>query len=244
MNTDITDLYHRYIKQESDIKSEEYTRGDYYDGWFRASSAGQCFKKQAYKLRKAKAEPIKPQVARNFRLGTILHEDIEKALIGSEYYTEYEVEIPDFRVVGHIDICTIDDNGNGTVTDIKTVHSFKWKKMFGQKKNRDRNPSKNYETQVGTYAVGLSDKHNLNHVDMSILWYKKDDASIKIQTVHQKYIAVALEYWANLAEVIDEIKYSEVDILVAGAEPNVPVYEWECRYCEFSNICDTPFKET
>ena len=244
MEINISDLYHQYIQWKSDIRSEAYIE---HDGWFRASSAGQCFKKQAYKLRKTKSEPIEPKVARNFRLGTIVHEDIAKALAESQYYTEYRVEIPDFKVVGHIDVCTMDGDGpehppkNGAIVDIKTVHSFKWRKMFGRRENRDKNPSKNYETQVGTYALGLADKHKLAHVDMSILWYKKDDGSMRSQTVHQKYIAVALEYWAELSEVIEGIKHSEVDALVAGTEPNVPVYEWECRYCEFSNICNSPF---
>ena len=244
MKIDIADLYHKYIQHESDLRKGAYIK---YDGWFRASSAGQCFKKQAYKMRNYIGEEIDQRVARNFRLGTIVHNDIAEALEGSQYYTEYRVEIPDFKVVGHIDICTMDGDGpdnppkNGTIVDIKTVHSFKWRKMFGRRENRDKNPSKNYETQVGTYALGLADKHKLAHVDMSILWYKKDDGSMRSQTVHQKYIAVALEYWAELSEVIEGIKHFEVDVLVAGAEPNVPVYEWECRYCEFSNICDTPF---
>jgi len=252
MNIDIPGMYHEYIQWESDNRSEAYKE---WDGWFRASSAGQCFKKQAYRLRKVEGETMEPRVSRNLRLGTIIHEDIAKAVQiieteGQSYFTEYRVEIPDFKVVGHIDVATMDGEGpekppkNGQIVDIKTVHSYKWRKMFGYKKNRDTNPSKNYETQVGTYAIGLADKHNLDHVDMSILWYKKDDGNMKYQTVHQKYIAVAMEYWAELTEIIDSIKGQDIGVLAAGTEPNVPIYEWECRYCEFRNICDTPFNRS
>ena len=100
-------------------------------------------------------------------------------------------------------ILSIDDYEVGTaeIHDIKTAHSFKWRKMFGILKNRSKNPSKNYEMQLGTYGIGLKgaedgsstyNEFDVQDVRLYLDWIKKDDGSFKeVQVNADKYMKKA-----------------------------------------------------
>ena len=252
---DIEKVYHWYIKTQNEANREKYEE---YDGWLSASSAGQCHRKQWYKTYKYDERPIERDSARKMRLGTVVHEDIlEKAiptylimhgsLPGVENWTVYiedRIELPDVKVVGHLDLVSINpDMGSAILSDFKTVHSYKWRKMFGHIKNRDKNPSINYELQLGTYALGVKRKYDVDTVEMNIVWYNKDTSTMRTTRIQKAYQTEALNYWTNLKETIEEENYDKVykfKSLVPGTW-NSPINEWECNYCQFNHICKSPF---
>ena len=244
---DIELIYQSFLEQESEKVRERYVG---VEDWFGASSAGQCYRKQWYRANKYEPSPPDKRVNRLLRLGTLVHADFEKAINhaksstdkSSEWLVEHQIRLPDIKVVGHLDMAYINHkDGNAQIFDVKTVHSFKWKKQFGLKKNRDPNPSVNYELQIGTYAMGVAKDYDVDQVDMNLVWYNKDTSALRVQNIRESFIDEALAYWIDLNETLEDVTLDSH--LKPGITPGVPVQEWECRYCQFAKHCDSPFKK-
>jgi len=235
---DIEQIYEDFIASTQKENRKKY---DEFKGWYSASSAGQCYKKQWYKIHLDEDDTITDKrVNRLLRLGTIVHKDIEDAIIRYKQFnditenilSEEQIKLPDLNVVGHCDLAVIHENA-GKVFDFKTVHSYKWKMKFGRKP--EKNSAANYKLQVGTYALGIMDKHNVEFIDMSILWYKKDDSMIREEKLDNDYIGHAIDYWDDLHNTIKDM--TNEDDLVRDISANTPVMDWECRYCIYQDRC-------
>jgi len=230
----IEDIYHDFLLAEGVKHREKY---DKFSGWFSASSAGSCHRKQWYKINKFEETPPDVRPLRVMRLGTIVHKDLENAV--SMYnasnkddeiiYSEHRIELPEINVVGHLDLAvsTVDKI---YVYDVKTAHSYKWKKIFGR--NVDPNPSVNYQLQLGTYALGLMTQLDRKDADveMGLIWYRKDDSWMKVQLIDEEWIQNAFFYWVELNEAIQEEGKPKI------GSYNTPVYNWECKYCPYHKI--------
>ena len=235
--------YNAYINQIGKDRKEHFYVG--HEDKYSASGAGQCVKKHWYKTHGYPESPHSIRSNRLLRLGTIVHEDIQNAIIKYResnskelgIYIEMCVEIPFLNVRGHCDLIILDSsNAKAVVYDFKTAHSFKWQKMFGHTKNRDKNPSHNYELQIGTYAQGLALKLEIDpkDVEMILLYYKKDDSSIKEVRVDQYWIQAATDYWGQVMLALEDV--TDPDDLPRGNE-GIPYEGWECSYCPFEKIC-------
>tara|TARA_R100000808_G_scaffold25026_1_gene60583 strand:+ start:174 stop:890 length:717 start_codon:yes stop_codon:yes gene_type:complete len=228
---EVDKIYHRYLLSESKNHKKKYEK---YKGWYSASSAGSCFIKQHLKAQGAEEQPMDERTMRVLRLGTIVHSDIEKAIVEEsknldesmvKIYSEKRIELPELNVVGHLDIGVhLPPENKLFVYDVKTAHSFKWKKVFGR--NIDPNPSVNYQLQLGTYGMGLGRELECQDVDLGLIWYKKDDSRMKLQAIDSVWLDNAYEYWVELNETLD-------DNVPSPGSTNAPVYNWECRYCPF-----------
>ena len=75
---------------------------------------------------------------------------------------------------------------------------------------------------------------------MNIIWYNKDTSSLKTKRININFVDEALAYWVDLTESLEDIVKAEE--LKPGITPGVPVQEWECKYCQFTEYCDSPFK--
>ena len=146
----IIDIYDKYIDNKRK-KNEEIRYKDYQD-WFHASGAGTCARKHYFaNVDKVPRTPKSKDTLRLFRLGDIVHEDIQAAVSefavngGVEVYIEHEIRIPDLNVRGFLDLIVVDD---GELYDIKTCNNRKYKTIFGGKLNRFSEPL-NYYMQVG-----------------------------------------------------------------------------------------------
>ena len=64
---------------------------------------------------------------------------------------------------------------------------------------------------------------------------------IKPVKISNTWMTQAEQYWKDLLD-FTENGTLEPEELIAGSAPNTPVYEWECKYCAYSPICDTPFR--
>ena len=232
----IENIYHEFLLAEGVKHKEKY---DKFSGWFSASSAGSCHRKQWYKINNYEETPPEIRPLRVMRLGTIVHRDLEQAV--SLYstsnkmddvtiYSEYRVEIPEINVVGHLDLA-VSHADKLYVYDVKTAHSFKWKKIFGR--NVDPNPSVNYQLQLGTYALGMMkqlETKDEDDVEMGLIWYRKDDSMMKVQLIDTDWIQNAFFYWTELKDSIEEEGKPKI------GSYNTPVYNWECKYCNYHKI--------
>ena len=81
---DIESIYNDYIKSQSEINRKEMLEKYPREGIsYRASSSGMCSRKLYYQsvLRLDPTEQIEDKVMRVFRLGDLVHTDIQNALV-------------------------------------------------------------------------------------------------------------------------------------------------------------------
>ena len=64
------------------------------------------------------------------------------------------------------------------------------------------------------------------------------------QIVDSSYISQAEEYWLEVNTILEEHgeDFEQSDMLEPGISYGVPFEDWECRYCQYSDICPTPIK--
>ena len=249
MKLDLKEIYNDYLTEIESVNKLNYQKKNP-NKYYRASAAGHCFKKHWYTINGYEGKSSgDDRSKRLLRLGTIVHEDIEKAIdwhdnkisddLSNEYnvsfHTEYAVLIEELNVMGSADIVLLDSEGTASVLDIKTTHSYKWKMMFGR--NKDPKPSRMYELQLGTYALGVCNQENINpdSISMYLVYYKKDDSSMKYVDINPVWMDNAAEYWVTLNETLSLVK-EEADL--PRDTLNVPIENWECRYCQFESICN------
>ena len=249
MKLDLKEIYNDYLTEIELTNKLDYKKKNP-NKYYRASAAGHCFKKHWYSINGYEgASTGDDRSKRLLRLGTIVHKDIEKAIdwynnkilfdLSSEYdvsfHTEYNVLIEELNVMGSADIVLLDNEKTASILDIKTTHSYKWKMMFG--KNKDPHPSRMYELQLGTYALGVCNQENVNpdSISLYLVYYKKDDSSMKYVDVSPVWMDNAAEYWVTLNETLSLVK-EEADL--PRDTLNVPIENWECRYCQFESICN------
>ena len=254
------EIYQEYLVHKNEQNRKERYEGN--ESWYHASGAGFCSRKLYYEsVEKAKpTNPPNKKSMRVMRVGTILHEDIQNALIYynnilyskennkdnisleniavesvKKFDTEGEITLPEFNVRGFFDVLLQDCSASGTdqinrLYDIKTSSSWGFKQKFGRGSVQYEN--RNHFLQVATYGLALKEK--LGSLEsMSILYYNKDNSDIKEQTVPNDYLDKARRYWHS----INEEHKSGLPGFVHGVSP---AYKWCCGYCQFKDHCNPP----
>ena len=247
----IEEVYDDYLKElNAQNKEQRYTNKEQF---FKISNSGMCIKKNYYERFSFEKSITDARSSRLMRLGTLVHDDIQKALMKKAHLwdslvVEKEVTFPELNIRGHLDIAIIKD-GKLTVIDLKTIGSYKWRGLFGHLKNRDKNPSINYQLQLSMYVYCLSkgmgfDPYKDNN--RALFYYKRDDSHMKYVEIDSHYIDLAITYWEEVNDYIDDVNEENIEeILVAGRSQNVPVMQWECnpKYCPFHKHCNSPFSK-
>ena len=258
----LSDIYSPFINLKWDLnKLERYGKEVYH--LFHASSAGLCIRKHWFMTNPdvPETDPPDEKSERVLRLGTLVHDDYEKAIAhflkekernkekennnniyiynNSELLrtiktisTEVEVTLPELNVRGHYDIVIVMETGEVYLYDLKTIGSWGYTRKFGHTKNRDKNPSINNELQIATY--GLAVQQEFGRLDgMYLHYYKKDDSIFKQKEVPLSFLQDAITYWKN---VNDAVLFQDSPPPIANFKS--PVYTWECGYCQYSTYCN------
>ena len=71
-------------------------------------------------------------------------------------------------------------------------------------------------------------------VYLYLAWYNKDNSGMKIKEVPAFWMDNAFEYWTDLIET-QENSENDPSKIMPGT-PNVPVMNWECKYCPYYQI--------
>jgi len=241
--------YHKFLLAKQSKHREKYKK---FKGYFSASTAGSCYRKQYYNVNEYEGTEPDEKSMRLLRLGTIIHKDIADAMEsyreeiesdGLKLFVEHQVTLEDFNVVGHLDLAVYDEKEDTLyITDIKSAHSHKWQRTFGRK--YDTSPSENYYLQLATYTIGLMEQleHEPKRVEMSLTWYKKDDSMVRAQKINNLWIEETKSYWWDLIDALGKDRDEEVPIgLVPGGRTKMvaPIEKWECNYCQYKRLyCD------
>jgi hypothetical protein len=236
MERNLKFIYNQYLLH----KNKHHVAVRYQDkSWFHSSSAGLCARKHYYaSVEQVKGTTVDENTQRIFRLGNLVHEDIQNALTwyaqehGLPLLIEKEIYLEDLNVRGYIDLALLDTEGdNHVLYDIKTCNEWKWKGMFG--KLGDGEPSTNYQLQLATYGLWAKRYYELDSIKMKLCYYNKNTSMMKEVDVSEEYIDEAQEYWSRVNLLVADKTLPEVDLGMA------PVYKWECnkKYCQFYDVC-------
>ena len=228
---DIQKIYEDWLRKGNDLHRKKRYQGK--EEWFHASSAGMCMRKH-YFQHVAEVEPkeIDDNTMRLFRLGDLVHGDVQEALMdyarinGSQIMIEREIRLPEVNVRGFLDVAIVEDNA---LYDIKTCNAWKWKGLFGR--NPDPNPSVNYNIQLGTYGWWVEEHTGKKLKKLSLLYYNKDNSRIKAVDIDLDLLNVAEDFWIRKSQ-------EHIDGLPILEEGVSPVMEWECNYCNFKDRCE------
>ena len=247
---DIEAIYEDYISKENEKnKLERYVGQEQY---YHASSTGSCSRKIYFEsIDKATPTDLPDNRSnRLLRLGTVLHNDIQESLLQynvtsnvtihsnkekennikekeMEFLVEQEIVIPSLNVRGFYDLVALVSE-EVYLFDFKTMAAYTWSKKFGH--NKDPNPSRLHEMQLGTYGIAVKEK--FGRLDgMYLCYYKKDDSRLKSVSVPMAYIGYAESYWRD-------VKQEHEKGLPMFREGVSPAYPWMCGYCQFKTLCN------
>ena len=247
---DIVSIYSQYMEAKQKENTEKRYKGK--ERYYHGSGAGTCSRKLYYQSVERAKETNKPTERGNriMRLGTIVHEDFEKAfsLYNNNIYNkliyrnsnkkennikekqieflfENEVIVEDLNVRGFYDL--VAKCGDEVyLYDLKTMGSWPWKSKIAN----DGTGSETHHLQLATY--GLAIKEEFGRLDgMFLYYYNKDPSMMRAGSVPLTYISRAYLFWKN---VIDEHKQGLPPFRIGVS----PVQDWQCNYCQFLDHCN------
>ena len=241
-------IYNDYLLEISEKRREELNKTRPTDiSYYRPSSAGMCSRKIYYEtiLRADVTNDIDKRVRRLFRLGNLIHEDIQAAfekinksdsyfsiynIYINNIYTEKEIVLKKIRVGGFLDLLVEVKDGGVFLYDIKSIGAFQYKKNFSRMKER-REPSIHQELQLATDGLWVEKEYG--RLDgMYILYYNKDNSLLRWKEVSSDRLLTALGFWERIN---DEHSSSSLPTL---QDEISPVASWECNYCNFKDKCE------
>ena len=228
---DIKEVYDNYILDKRDKNFSNRYEGN--EAWFHGSGTGMCMRKHYFQsVRQVEPTEKDSNTMRLFRLGDLVHKDIQTAIQidadknGYEVYIEEEVQIPRLNVRSFIDLMVVKE---GIIYDIKTCNDFNWKKMLGR--YSDKKPVNHYALQLGTYGLYYQEQGNAVN-GLVLVFYNKNNSHMQELNVDLSFIQRAEDYWLK----VDELFKEGLPPVVYGI---APVEKWECnvKYCSFFDVC-------
>ena len=255
----IGEVYAQYLVAENEKNNQERYVGK--EHFYHASGAGMCSRK-LYFQSVDKTQPTNianPASMRKMRLGTIVHNDIQNALIlnnninnnninnnninnkykynivKSHFVVEGEICIDELNVRGFYDVLEVVGSNDKDASavylyDIKTAANYSFQKVFNDKQNNNR--MEHHELQVATYGYAL--KEIYGRLDgIYVMYYNKDTSTIKYSTLPLSMLSRAYMFWAN-------INKQHAKGLPNFEDGVSPVMRWECDYCNFYSHCNPP----
>jgi len=229
----IQDIYDSYIEDLNHKKISNRYAGK--EQWFHSSGSGKCIRK--HYLDTIQQVPIEDRdtipktLYRLFRLGDIVHKDIQTAVSlyaeqeGLPIFIEKELYIEDLNVRGFIDLAFVDKD---ILYDIKTMNSRSWSMTFGTKYGKG--VSQFNKMQLGTYGLWYQRKYNTIK-GLSLVFYNKNTSVMKEIELNIDIIDDALEYWEKVKRMTSGDKPPPI------AMRSSPVEDWECSYCNLITAC-------
>ena len=250
----IEEVYNDYLDSEQERNRLERYEGN--ESWYHGSGAGSCSRKLYFEsIEQAKpTNPIETKSKRVLRLGSVLHDDFEKAFKyyntsnstststsnkkenkikekEYEFHFEQEIRIDELNVRGFYDMVAVVRDNGVYLYDLKTSASYSWKLKFGRNRG-SFTPSIHYELQLGTYGYAVQEKFG-SLEGMYLLYYNKDNSQLREVEVPLPFVSRAYLFWRNIN---DEHKQG----LPMFREGVSPVQKWQCKYCQFLDHCNPP----
>ena len=250
----LKEIYNKYLEKLNHHKvAVRYSDRS----WFHSSSAGLCARKHFFSsIQQMEGEPIDDNTRRLFRLGDLVHGDIQDAVRdyadahGLPILIEKELYLEDLNVRGFIDLALLD---RGTLYDIKTCNSWKWTKMFGRAGSGM--PDIHQQLQLATYGIWAREEYDVDDLKLVLAYYNKNTSEIKeIELMSNEMMAEAEIYWNGIVDLLEPVDEGTEGIDFTTDTPHMgklnfikpkielgtaPVMKWECneKYCKYFEVC-------
>ena len=256
------EIYHEYLNHKNEQNRKERYEGNegWYHASGAGLCSRKLYFESVEKA--TPTNPANKKSMRIMGLGTIVHKELQDSLIyynniynninctikekkeipsykkksleNLKFHIEGEVSISSLNVRGFYDVVSQDCSASSTepitrLHDIKTIGTFQWSKRFSK-----TNPveSGHHYLQLGTYGLGI--KEQFGSLDeMSLIYYNKDNSTMRKSVVPLSYVDQARRYWYN----INEEHAKGLPQFRAGTSP---VHKWVCNYCQFKDHCNPP----
>lgn len=186
---------------------------------FYITDAGKCQRAVFFKFKKAPRRDIDPNILRMFDHGDYIHQLIMKALLGARdiHVVSSEINIPPQEIISGRADAVLSDGKELYVLDIKSMNSMIFRNLEG--------PKEDNISQIQLYLHYFQIKKGI------LLYVNKDTQELKEFSVdYDKDLA------GRLICDLESLKTKIDSDTVPGRMSNYPT-NWQCRYCQFSNIC-------
>ena len=257
------EIYHEYLIHKNEKNRKERYEGN--EDWYHASGAGLCSRKLYFEsVEKAKpTNPANGKSLRIMRLGSVMHEEIQNALIyynniyntnntdnsikekkeitsykkknleNLKFHIEGEITIPSLKVRGFYDVLSQDFSNDSE--PINRLHDIKTIGSFAWSLRFSKTkPVESGHHYLQLGTYGMGLEQKFGKLDsMSLIYYNKDVSTMRESVVPLMYIDKAKRYWY----AINEEHAKGLPKFNLGTSP---VHKWVCNYCQFKDHCNPP----
>ena len=188
---------------------------------FYITDAGKCPRAVFFKFKKAPAEAMEPRILMMFDHGDHIHQLIMKPLFGVRDIRVIAAEInipPQELITGRAD-AILSDGKELYVLDVKSINGQIFKSLA--------EPKEEHINQIQLYLHFFKQKKGI------LLYVNKDTQDLK---------EFFIDYNPQIAQsLLKELNDLKVKIDKNIVPPRIPVWpeNWQCRYCQFKEICLT-----
>ncbi len=227
MNEGISEEIKNFVIDQAEEKHSDDRIG--------VSELGLCIRKAWYKRRQPRRLDF--EKALPIFIGKLFHEYIERGYSRTEVFVQHKVG--DVRIIGKIDAI----EGN-TVIDFKSKRDVFWIERKG--------PLRSDVSQVKFYAFASNIKkakliyYRVNPEIMPADNVERFEWIMRRKIVSEVRNQNAITFDIDARDVSDVVRsYERLALILSEAlkenkppEPNAQ--RWECKYCEYRDICDFP----
>jgi CRISPR/Cas system-associated exonuclease Cas4 (RecB family) len=262
---DIEGIYAEYISDQNELNRLNRYEGN--EQYYHASGAGSCSRKLYYET----IEQVEPSDAINLnsqrimRLGTIVHNDFEKAFTVSstnsntnsnteknttltkEKNRNISIAKEKYQFYSELEIFIERLNVRGYLDLVAVCQEddkvylidFKTIGSFPWSKRFGRkylDPNPSTHQELQLGTYGLWVKQEYGRLDgMWLYFYNKDTSKMREVSVPLGTTRTAEIFW-------DNVNHEHKNGLPMFREGISPVENWNCRYCKYYTHCNPPFK--
>ena len=186
---------------------------------FYITDAGKCCRSIFFKFKNAPRKEIEANILRLFDHGDAIHKLIMKPLISTRdiHVVASEVVIPPQEIISGRADAILSDGKELYVLDIKSMNSMIFRNL--------ESPKEENVSQIQLYL------HYFKIPKGILLYVNKDNQELKEFFVYydKKIVEPILKILQDLKKKIDEN--------IIPARLSTYPEDWQCRYCQFKDIC-------
>jgi len=186
---------------------------------FYVTDAGRCARSVFFKFKNAPRKEMEANILRLFDHGDHIHKLIMRPLLSARdiHVVASEIDIPPQEIISGRADAIVSDGKELFVLDIKSINSMIFRNLS--------EPKEENMIQIQLYL------HYFKIPKGILLYVNKDTQELKefLVTYNKTQAETLLGDLNNLKKQIDSN-------LVPARMPSYPV-DWQCRYCQFKEIC-------